>query len=121
MRKLLLLCLLAISGTLALKAQMADSTAFKEYTGKYVFPEGSQVAEMKVVLENGILFAYSDQGNSELKRIEKDIFEIVVYTGTATFKRDDKGKINGVHIEVGELILDGRKSEDSLSVATSVR
>jgi hypothetical protein len=40
------------------------------------------------------------------------VFEVVSYTGTATFKRDEKGKVNVLHIEVGRLIMDGTKSEE---------
>lgn len=116
MRKLILL-VLAVTGTCLLYAQQAtatDSAALKEYTGKYVF-DGGQVSEIQVVIENGLLYATSDQGNSELKRIDKDVFEVVVYTGKATFRRDDKGKVNGVYIEIGDMILDGKKTEEAPS------
>jgi len=122
MTKLLLL-IFAMTGTFILSAQQTPKTdSLKEYTGKYKFPEGSEVTEIKVVVDNGVLWAQSDKGNSELRRIEKDTFEVVAYTGTATFKRDDKGKINGLHIEVGDLIMDGTKSEeDNLRALNSQR
>ena len=108
-----LFLIFAITSTFILSAQQSPKTdSLKEYTGKYKFPEGSEVTEVKVVVENGLLWAQSDKGNSELRRIEKDVFEVVVYSGTATFKRDDKGKINGLHIEVGDLIMDGTKSDE---------
>ena len=122
MRKLFML-LLSITGGLMMHAQQSpapDTVALKEYTGRYLFPDGSQVSEIKVVIENGMLMATSDQGNSELKRMEKDTFEVVMYTGTATFKRDDKGKVNGIYIEIGDMILDGKKSEDA-SLASITR
>jgi hypothetical protein len=112
MTKLLLL-IFAMTSTFILSAQQTPKTdSLKEYTGKYKFPEGSEVTEIKVVVENGLLWAQSDKGNSELRRIEKDTFEVVTYTGTATFKRDEKGRINGLHIEVADLIMDGTKSEE---------
>jgi hypothetical protein len=113
MRKLFLL-VLAITGCIIIHAQenpVPDSIALKEYTGRYAFPDGSQVGEIKVVFETGMLMAQSDQGNSELKRVEKDVFEVVAYSGTATFKRDDKGKVNGIYIQIGDMILDGKKSD----------
>ena len=120
MTKLLLL-IFGMTSTFILSAQQTPKTdSLKEYTGKYKFPEGSEVTEIRVVVENGVLWAQSDKGSSELRRIEKDTFEVVVYTGTATFKRDDKGKINGLHIEVGDLIMDGTKSdEDNLRALNS--
>lgn len=112
MTKLLLL-ILTMTSTFILSAQQTPKTdSLKEYTGKYKFPEGSEVTEIRVVVENAVLWAQSDKGNSELRRIEKDTFEVVEYTGTATFKRDEKGKINGLHIEVGDLIMDGTKSDE---------
>ena len=112
MTKLLLL-LVILSGNLMLSAQQTpkpDSLA--EYTGKYKFPEGSDVTLIKIVVENGALWAKSDKGDSELKPLGKDSFEVVTYTGTATFKRDDKNKVVGLHIAVGNLIMDGTRSED---------
>jgi len=110
----------ALTSTFILSAQQSPKTdSLKEYTGKYKFPDGSEVTEVKVVVENGLLWAQSDKGNSELRRIEKDVFEVVVYSGTATFKRDEKGKINGLHIEVGDLIMDGTKSDEDSHHALS--
>jgi hypothetical protein len=115
MRKILLL-LFVLSGSIITNAQQAPTTpaadSLKEYIGKYVFPDGSEVPEIKVALENGVLIGSSSQGSSELKRIEKDVFEVVAYSGMATFKRDEKGKINGLYVEVGNLILDGKKAEE---------
>jgi len=112
MKKLLLL-LFALSGTLILSAQQTPkSDSLTEYIGKYKFPDGSEVTEIRIVVENGVLWAKSDKGDSELKRIEKDSFEVVTYTGTATFKRDEKGKVNVLHIAVGDLIMDGTRSEE---------
>ena len=112
MRKLLLFFFALGSSFILFAQQTPPADSLKEYTGKYKFPEGSEVTEIKVGIENGILWAYSDKGNSELKKIEKDLFEVVQYTGTATFKRDENGKINGVHVEVGDMIMDGTKSEE---------
>jgi len=112
MKKLLLL-LFALSGTFTLSAQQTPkSDSLAEYMGKYKFPDGSEVTEIRIVVENGVLWAKSDKGDSELKRIEKDSFEVVTYTGTATFKRDEKGKVNVLHIAVGDLIMDGTRSEE---------
>lgn len=113
MRKLILV-LLAVSGALMSNAQSPapDSVLMKEYIGKYVFADGSPVADMKVVFENGVLYASSEQGSSELKFVEKDVFEVMAYTGTATFKRDEKGKVNAVYVQIGDMILDGKKSEE---------
>jgi hypothetical protein len=121
MRKFFLL-LFAITGIIVLNAQQAPPTdSLQEYTGKYKFPEGSAVTEITVALENGVLYASSAQGNSELKKIEKDIFEIVAYSGKATFKRDEQAKLNGVRIEVEDLILEGTKEAGGITLAGKFR
>ena len=113
MKKLLLL-LVALPGSFILSAQQTPkSDSLTEYTGKYKFPDGSEVTEIRVVVESGVLWAKSDKGDSELRRIEKDTFEVVTYTGTATFKRDEKGKVNVLHIAVGDLIMDGTRTEEN--------
>ena len=114
MRKLLLF-LFAITATMTSFAHhglSADSVALKEYTGRYVFPDGSAVTEINVTIESGLLYASSEQGSSELKQLEKDVFEVVAYTGKATFKRDENGKVSGVYVVIGDMIMDGRKADD---------
>lgn len=112
MRKYYLL-LLAITTFTVLNAQQAPADSLQEYTGKYKFPEGSAVTEVIVTFENGILSASSSQGSSELKKIDKDIFEVVAYSGKATFKRNEQAKLKGVVIEIEDLILEGTKEESS--------
>ena len=110
MKKLLLL-FVAISALTVSNAQTPKTDSLQEYTGKYKFPDGSVVSEVNIVLENGVLSATSVMGNSELKRVEGDIFEVIAYGGKATFKRSPEGKVNGVKIEVDDIILEGPKSE----------
>lgn len=113
MRKLML-SFFAISLTCIVAAQQ-DST-LQQYTGKYKFPEGSVVTEVTVALENGVLLANSPMGSSELKKTEADVFEIVAYGGTATFKRTE-GKVSGVQMIVGDMILEGTKQETTVSLS----
>ncbi len=110
MKKILFSLLLIFSVTLV-QAQ-ADST-LKQYTGKYKFPDGAPVPETTIYIDNGILMASSSNGTTELKKIETDVFEIVAYNGTATFKRTD-GKVSSVQIQVGDLNIEGTKTELNL-------
>lgn len=109
MRKLSLLLVLLSASFLSQAQSTPDSLEL--YTGKYVFPAGSVVAETVVSLKDGILSASSDMGTTELKKLEKDVFEVVAYGGTATFKRNAEGKVNAVRIEVSDIVLEGTKSE----------
>jgi hypothetical protein len=108
MKKLLLVLSLFLTGILV-NAQ-TDST-LQPYTGKYKFPDGSPVTEITVAIENGLLMATSAMGSTELKKTQGDVFEIVAYGGTATFKRNQDTKVIGVQIQVGDLNMEGTKTE----------
>jgi hypothetical protein len=105
---LVLVCTVSVY-TAAQQSPAPDS--LKEYTGKYVFPEGSAVEEVNVTLDNGALFASSVSGSSELRKLEKDVFEVVSYAGRAIFRRNGDAKITGVRIEIDTLILEGTREE----------
>lgn len=113
--KKVFLSLFLVAGSLLASAQ-ADTT-LQQYTGKYKFPDGSPVTEIGVVIDNGTLMATSAMGNSELKKTEGDIFEIVAYGGTATFKRNADNKVNGVLIQVQDVTMEGTKTEGIGSTA----
>ena len=107
--KHLLVTLLATISFLSVSAQ--DSTLNK-YTGKYKFPEGSPVTEITVTVENGTLMAASAMGATEFKKTDTpDVFEVVVYGGTATFKKNAEGKVTGVSISAGGTNMEGTKVE----------
>ncbi|MFN8290412.1 MAG: hypothetical protein U0U70_09155 [Chitinophagaceae bacterium] len=108
--------LLSLSFIVAFSALHAQTDSLQEYTGKYKFPDGSPVAEIGVVLENGVLTATSVMGNSELKKTDnKDVFEIVAYAGTATFRRTEEGKVKGMRVQVQDVDMEGTKSEGAWS------
>ncbi|HRF19180.1 MAG TPA: hypothetical protein PK977_13485 [Chitinophagaceae bacterium] len=107
--KKFLLSLLLIIGSVSLNAQ---TDSLEQYTGKYKFPDGSPVTEIGIVVENGILMATSAMGNSEFRRTDtKDVFEVVAYAGTATFRRNDQNKVVGVLIQVQDITMEGTKSD----------
>jgi len=95
-------------------AKAQTDTLLQQYTGKYVFPDGSPVKEVGVIIQEGVLTATSVMGNSELRKTDtKDVFELVVYAGTATFKRNTDGKVNALQIQVQDVNMEGSKSGDS--------
>ncbi len=98
-------------------ALFAQTDTQQELTGKYKFPEGSPVTEIGIVIEKGVLTATSAMGNSELKKTEnKDVYEIVSFGGTATFKRNTEGKITSVVIQSQDVTMEGAKTVDGLSI-----
>ena len=108
MKKLLLLSLINLA-VLSVFAQ-ADTT-LKEYTGRYVFPDGNVVPDVTVVLDGNALSMTSSAGTSALEKVGVDSFSVVEFSGTAVFKRDGANKISGVHIEAAGYIMDGTKEE----------
>lgn len=111
MKKIIALLIICIFSGVALYAQ--DS--LKTYVGKYKFPEGSVVAEIEVIIENGALVFKSSMGNTAVERNNGDEFSIPAYSGTATFTRNDAKKITGLHIEAGGTVLDGNLVENKVA------
>ena len=106
--KKMLLSLFVLCSFISVNAQ---TDSLQQYTGKYKFPDGSPVTEITVSLDNGMLMASSAMGTTELKLTTTvDVFEIAAYGGTATFRRKE-GKISGVQVTVGDINMEGEKTE----------
>jgi hypothetical protein len=116
MRKIVftILSLIACSAAFA----SADST-LKEFTGKYVFPDGSVVNEVGIVLEGNDLTINAPIGSSSLERKEGDIFSITQFSGTAVFTRDASKKIIGIVIDAMGYHLEGTKTTSGFSFAVT--
>lgn len=111
MKKILLLIVVICAFGLVNAQTPSPADSLKEYTGKYKFPEGNPVTEITFSIENGVLTATSAIGGSELKRREGDVFDVVAYGGTATFKRNGDGKVIKVQVQVNDLDMEGEKTE----------
>lgn len=112
MKKTLLIVFAMVFATVLVNAQ-ADST-LKEYTGKYIFPAGSPTPEATISLDGGTMYIASSMGSATLAKVEGDVFSIVEYNGTATFKRNEQGKIVSVLVAVAGMELVGTKEETAL-------
>jgi len=92
-------------------AANAQNDSLQHFVGKYKFPDGSAVPDVAVTLDNGILSGSSALGTAEFRpTTTADVFEIVNFGGTATFRRKE-GKIIGVQILVGDVSMEGTKTE----------
>jgi hypothetical protein len=57
----------------------------------------------------------SAMGSSEFKKTDTEhVFEIVAFSGTATFKKNVEGKITSVQIVVGDVNIEGTKVEGNI-------
>ena len=108
-----LICFLIIT-KLALAQAPADS--LREYTGIYKFPPGSEIVSLEITIVNGGLFGNTNMGSGALVRVNKDTFSIPEHHGIAYFSRNAEKKVVRIHLEVGELILDGDKENSSLAI-----
>ena len=113
--KKLFLSLLVVISFLSVNAQ--QDTVLQKYTGKFKFPDGSPVTEINFTVENGVLMGASAMGSSEFKKTDtENVFEIVAYGGTATFKKNAEGKVRSVQILVGDINMEGTKVESTEGV-----
>lgn len=92
----------------------AQSDSLQQYTGTYVFAEGSPVPSVDVTLADGALSMNSAAGNSSLTQLGIDSFLVVQFSGTAVFQRGEDKQVNAVHIEAAGYILDGKKQSNGL-------
>jgi hypothetical protein len=107
MKKLILFSLFLTTFSFVVNAQ--TDTSLQQYTGKYVFAEGSVVPQAVVTLENDGLMVTVSAGASALVKQAEDVFTITAFQGTATFKRNDAKKIIGVSINAMGYSLEGTK------------
>ena len=110
MKKIILALILFFSFT----AINAQTDSLQEYSGTYIFPEGNVIPSVDVILTDGSLSMSSSAGTSNLTKLGIDSFEIVEFSGTALFKRNDEKKIIGVHIEAMGYVMDGQKQENGI-------
>ena len=114
---ILAFCLMGLSAS---AAPPLDSS-FVNYTGKYVFAQGSIVAEAVVAIENGGLQISSHAGVATLSRIDRDLFSLVEYDGTAEFYRNATGKITAIRILVHPLDLTGSRQQSQIQLIHPLR
>lgn len=104
--------MLLLAGFLA--AAQKDTT-LHEYKGTYLFPAGSATPSVDISVEENTLHATSSIGSASLTKISKDTFSIPTFAGMAYFYRDDSGKVKGIRVEVGDLVLIGDKEKNGPS------
>lgn len=114
MKKILLFAFMLVGFVSASNAQSTPTdTTVNQLLGKYKFAEGSPVAEVTVVLENGVLMMNSQAGSSTLEKSAEDMYVITQFQGTAKFTRDENKKVTGVTVLVMGFELVGTKEPSS--------
>lgn len=80
-----------------------------EYTGTYIFPDGSIFSELNITSNGAVLTMTSAMGSTNLQNNGGDNFYLNDYGAPVIFKRDSNNIVESVYISVQGLELFGKK------------
>lgn len=84
----------------------------KEYTGRYIFPEGSLTDDAVITVINDTTLNISASiGESELKYINPETFTLPQYGGTIVFMRDEADDIRGFKVTLPMAGIDNLEAQ----------
>ena len=113
MRKLCFMTLILMSAFLSVNAQQGP---LNDYLGKYVFAEGSPVAEVSVTIQDSSLVINSAMGSTQLEKKGVDSFYLATYDALVIFKRKDGNAVESVSILVQGMELVGKKEASPVAL-----
>jgi hypothetical protein len=113
MRKLCFLTLISIGAFLSVNAQ---TSPLNDYLGKYVFAEGSPVAEVSVTIQDSSLVINSAMGSTQLEKKGVDSFYLATYDALVIFKRKDGTSVESISIFVQGMELVGKKEASPVAL-----
>ncbi len=106
MRKLCFLTLILLGAFASVNAQ---SGPLNDYLGKYIFAEGSPVAEVSLTAEDSSLVINSAMGSTTLEKKGVDSFYLATYDALVIFKRKEGKSVESISIFVQGMELVGKK------------
>jgi hypothetical protein len=113
MRKLCFLTLLLMSAFITVNAQ---SGPLNDYLGKYIFAEGSPVAEVSLTVEDSSLVINSAMGSTSLEKKGVDSFYLATYDALVIFKRKEGKVVESISIFVQGMELVGKKEAGAVAL-----
>ena len=113
MRKLCFLTLILIGAFVSVNAQ---TSPLNDYLGKYVFAEGSPVAEVSVTIQDSSLVINSAMGSTQLEKKGVDSFYLATYDALVVFKRKDGTSVESISIFVQGMELVGKKEASPVAL-----
>ena len=113
MRKLCFLTLFLMGAFLTVNAQTGS---LNDYIGKYVFAEGSPVAEVTITIEDSSLVINSAMGSTQLEKKGVDSFYLATYDALVVFKRKDGTSVESISIFVQGMELMGKKESSPVAI-----
>lgn len=94
----------------------AQTGPLNDYLGKYVFAEGSPVAEVSLTVQDSSLVINSAMGSTMLEKKGVDSFYLATYDALVIFKRNDGKSVESISIFVQGMELVGRKESGAIAL-----
>ena len=113
MRKLCFLTLILMGAFFSVNAQ---SGPLNDYLGKYIFAEGSPVAEVSLTIEDSSLVINSAMGSTSLEKKGLDSFYLATYDALVIFRRKEGKTVESVSIFVQGMELVGKKEAGAFAL-----
>lgn len=113
MRKLCFLTLILMGAFLSVNAQQGP---LNDYLGKYVFAEGSPVAEVSLTVQDSSLVINSAMGSTMLEKKGVDSFYLATYDALVIFKRKDGKAVETISIFVQGMELVGKREASPVAI-----
>ena len=113
MRKLCFMTLILMGTFLSVNAQQGP---LNDYLGKYVFAEGSPVAEVSLTVQDSSLVINSAMGSTMLEKKGVDSFYLATYDALVIFKRKDGKAVETISIFVQGMELVGKREASPVAI-----
>ena len=113
MRKLCFLTLVLMGAFMSVNAQTGP---LNDYLGKYIFAEGSPVAEVSLTIQDSSLVINSAMGSTSLEKKGVDSFYLSTYDALVIFKRKDGKTVETISIFVQGMELIGKKEAGAVAL-----
>ncbi len=94
----------------------AQTGPLNDYLGKYIFAEGSPVAEVSLTIEDSCLVINSAMGATSLEKKGVDSFYLATYDALVIFKRKEGKAVETISIFVQGMELIGKKEAGAVAL-----
>ena len=105
--------LILMSAFLSVNAQQGP---LNDYLGKYIFAEGSPVAEVSLTVQDSSLVINSAMGSTPLEKKGVDSFYLATYDALVIFKRKDGKSVETISIFVQGMELVGKREASPVAI-----
>ena len=94
----------------------AQQGPLNDYLGKYIFAEGSPVAEVSLTIQDSSLVINSAMGSTMLEKKGVDSFYLATYDALVIFKRKEGKTVESISIFVQCMELVGKREASPVAL-----